>query len=169
MVAKEPASESLASEQRGAEDAQELLALQEGEVPNVKTSMTVPAKVGATKLQVGSSAGFLEGGTIKLHGVAGSESELCVIAGFGSILLASPLRFTHPIGTVIEQLPKHVVQQLLKEKAATSERETASTAGSQLAESPTATTRPVMRNMGPEERSKPVGLHKMIGHMSKVA
>merc|ERR1740130_2348756 len=88
---------------------------------DAKTSLTTDAKAGATKLDVASSAGFSEGRTIKLHGVAGSESELCVIAGFGSILLASPLRFVHPIGTVIEQLPKDVVERLSKAKAATSE------------------------------------------------
>merc|ERR1740130_2382810 len=86
---------------------------------DAKTSLTTDAKAGATKLDVGSSAGFSEGGTIKLHGVAGSESELCVIAGFGSILLSRPLRFAHPIGTVIEQLPK---DEAAAEAAAEEER-----------------------------------------------
>jgi len=64
----------------------------------VTTSLTKPAKAGDMKLEVASNSGFAVGDTIKI------DDELNYIAGFGSIILKTPLTQDHGDGTIIMKL-----------------------------------------------------------------
>jgi len=64
------------------------------------TTSTVPVLAGAKKLEVAASSGFKIGRQIVID--AGTQSEeVNEIAGFGSLILKSPLKFAHPAGISI--------------------------------------------------------------------
>eukprot|EP00929_Paragymnodinium_shiwhaense_P092975 TRINITY_DN5300_c1_g4_i1.p1 TRINITY_DN5300_c1_g4~~TRINITY_DN5300_c1_g4_i1.p1 ORF type:complete len:2216 (-),score=463.01 TRINITY_DN5300_c1_g4_i1:52-5769(-) len=70
-----------------------------GSAPPAHTTTSAWARVGDTKLQVESTAGFGEGDVVSIGG-----KEQNTIRGFGSILLASPLQRNHPPGTPVHVL-----------------------------------------------------------------
>lgn len=65
------------------------------------TSLTAAVQPGATVLEVGNTAGFAQGDRIVIG--LGSQQEENVIAGFGSIILQTPLKFAHPAGTSVQK------------------------------------------------------------------
>ena len=56
------------------------------------------------KLDVASSDGFVVGAQVRLFPPGGGEGELCTVAGFGSLLLAEPLKQAPPAGSIVKQL-----------------------------------------------------------------
>ena len=58
------------------------------------------------KLHVASSDGFVVGARVRLFppGSGGGGGEVCTVAGFGSLLLAEPLKMAHGAGTIVKQL-----------------------------------------------------------------
>jgi CSLREA domain-containing protein len=72
-------------------------------------SLTAPATVGATEIQVDSTAGFAAGDHIVIN-PGGSNGEANQITGFGSLLLATPLQFSHQAGeSVVKVTPISVI------------------------------------------------------------
>lgn len=68
-----------------------------------ETTLSVSVPAGATKLEVASNLGFALGDVIRISpGAANQEDN--VITGFGSFLLAEPLRFAHGAGEPIIRL-----------------------------------------------------------------
>merc|ERR1712232_1542929 len=66
---------------------------------NVTTALTQPAVAGATRIEVVSTSGFHVGDKIKIG------DELNTVAGFGSLLLSTPLKSNHPASTPITIVP----------------------------------------------------------------
>ncbi|MCC6388602.1 MAG: Ig-like domain repeat protein [Dehalococcoidia bacterium] len=68
-----------------------------------ETNMTVSAPAGATRIEIANNLGFALGDTIRLSPGAANEEDN-VISGFGSFLLATPLKFPHTAGEPIIRL-----------------------------------------------------------------
>ncbi len=68
-----------------------------------ETNMTVSAPAGATRIEIANNFGFALGDTIRLSPGAANEEDN-VISGFGSFLLATPLKFPHGAGEPIIRL-----------------------------------------------------------------
>ena len=67
------------------------------------TTMTLPALIGATEINVVDSSIFVIGDTI-IIGPGTAIAETHVILSFGSIILTEPLAENHPAGTVVEKV-----------------------------------------------------------------
>ncbi|MBK6662181.1 MAG: FHA domain-containing protein [Thermoflexaceae bacterium] len=68
-----------------------------------ETNMTVSAPAGATRLEIANTLGFALGDTIRISPGAANEEDN-VITGFGSFLLATPLKFPHGAGEPIVRI-----------------------------------------------------------------
>lgn len=71
------------------------------------TSMTANASPGATEIQVGSTGGFEVGGYIRIN-PGGENQEDNQVTGFGSLLLAAPLKYEHSSGEKVVVLSNHL-------------------------------------------------------------
>lgn len=71
------------------------------------TSMTANASPGTTEIQVGSTSGFEVGGYIRIN-PGGENQEDNQVAGFGSFLLAAPLKYEHSSGEKVVVLSNHL-------------------------------------------------------------
>ncbi len=71
--------------------------------PPLETALQLPADAGQARIETASNEGFFIGDTIVLDpGTAIEESN--TIIGFGSFILASPLRFSHSAGATIVRI-----------------------------------------------------------------
>lgn len=71
--------------------------------PPLETALQLPAEAGQERLETASNEGFFVGDTIVIDpGTAIEETN--TITGFGSFILASPLRFSHSAGAVIVRI-----------------------------------------------------------------
>jgi len=70
----------------------------------VVTTLSKEAKVGDSRLDVATSEGFKVGKRISIGAVSDPDRELNVVSGFGSLLLQTALKRSHPSGTKIEAL-----------------------------------------------------------------
>jgi hypothetical protein len=70
-----------------------------------KTTLASDHPAGCTYLEVASQAGFKAGQTVEI-GAGTPTAELCEVTGLGSILLAAPILFPHPLGTPVEETTK---------------------------------------------------------------
>ena len=71
----------------------------------VSTTLTGSVPAGATELPVAATTGFSIGDAIVIN-PGGTNQESHLIAGFASIVLGSPLRFSHQGGEPVVRLPK---------------------------------------------------------------
>ncbi len=70
-----------------------------------RTAMTLPAEPGQTRVEVATNSGFELGDPIRFApGLPNEEDN--VIVGFGSFILATPLKFAHSPGEPIQRLPR---------------------------------------------------------------
>lgn len=69
----------------------------------ISTTLMAEATAGSQQLQVGSQAGFEIGKEVVIDQGHMTE-EVSVIAGFGSLILATPLKFPHGPGATVTQL-----------------------------------------------------------------
>lgn len=70
-----------------------------------RTSMTLPAEPGQTRVEVATNSGFELGDPIRFApGLPNEEDN--IIVGFGSFILATPLKFAHSPGEPILRLPR---------------------------------------------------------------
>ena len=94
----------LATDQRGIARPQgsacDMGAYEAATTPGI-TTMTEPASQGRSEIAVASTAGFAQGDAIRIN-PGGANEEENTVAGFGSILLASPLQFDHDAGELVE-------------------------------------------------------------------
>lgn len=67
----------------------------------MQTVVVDPVPAGVKELEVVSEDGFVVGDTVVISG--GGNSETRAIAGFGSIVLDSPLEYTYPAGSRISK------------------------------------------------------------------
>jgi len=76
-----------------------------------QTTLASDHPAGCTYLEVTSSTGFNAGQTIEI-GAGTPTAEIHEVTGLGSILLAAPLLYPHPLGTPVDELkdPKVPVQ-----------------------------------------------------------
>jgi hypothetical protein len=72
--------------------------------PEAKTSLTYPVAAGVKVLPVLRSNGFQTGRTVVID-PGSSKEEAHTIAGFGSIILKTPLQYHHPADTIV-MMPK---------------------------------------------------------------
>jgi hypothetical protein len=70
-----------------------------------KTTLASDHPAGCTYLEVASQAGFKAGDTIEI-GADTPTAEICEVTGLGSILLAAPILFAHPLGTPVQVTTK---------------------------------------------------------------
>jgi len=68
-----------------------------------ETFLVAPASAGDSEIQVASTEGLAEGDDILINPGGGNE-EGNTIAGFGSILLTSPLQFDHQAGETVARV-----------------------------------------------------------------
>lgn len=69
------------------------------------TNITLGAEAGQTRVETASNEGFELGDPIRFAPGQPNEEDN-IIVGFGSMLLATPLKFAHGPGEVIERLPR---------------------------------------------------------------
>jgi len=69
-----------------------------------KTTLASDHPAGCTYLEVTSQTGFKAGQTIEI-GAGTPTAEIHEVTGLGSILLAAPLLYPHPLGTPVQVLP----------------------------------------------------------------
>ena len=70
-----------------------------------RTAMTLPAEPGQTRVEVATNSGFELGDPIRFApGLPNEEDN--IIVGFGSFILASPLKFSHSPGEPIQRLQR---------------------------------------------------------------
>ncbi|MGE0598870.1 MAG: Ig-like domain repeat protein [Dehalococcoidia bacterium] len=70
-----------------------------------RTAMTLPAEPGQTRVEVATNSGFELGDPIRFApGLPNEEDN--VIVGFGSFILATPLKYAHSPGEPIQRLPR---------------------------------------------------------------
>jgi len=70
-----------------------------------RTAMTLPAEPGQTRVEVATNSGFELGDPIRFApGLPNEEDN--IIVGFGSFILATPLKFAHSPGEPIQRLPR---------------------------------------------------------------
>ena len=70
-----------------------------------RTAMTLPAEPGQTRVEVATNSGFELGDPIRFAPGQPNEEDN-VIVGFGSFILATPLKFAHSPGEAIARLPR---------------------------------------------------------------
>ena len=70
---------------------------------NPSTSLLQPVLAGATRVEVASQAGFKIGDTIRF-GAGLPNQEDNTIAGFGSFILATPLKYAHAAGELVTKV-----------------------------------------------------------------
>ncbi|MGE3423023.1 MAG: Ig-like domain repeat protein [Dehalococcoidia bacterium] len=70
-----------------------------------RTAMTLPAEPGQTRVEVATNSGFELGDPIRFApGLPNEEDN--IIVGFGSFILATPLKYAHSPGEPIQRLPR---------------------------------------------------------------
>lgn len=70
-----------------------------------RTAMTLPAEPGQTRVEVATNSGFELGDPIRFApGLPNEEDN--IIVGFGSFILATPLKFSHSPGEPIQRLQR---------------------------------------------------------------
>lgn len=70
-----------------------------------RTAMTLPAEPGSTRVEVATNSGFELGDPIRFApGLPNEEDN--IIVGFGSFILATPLKFAHSPGEPIQRLQR---------------------------------------------------------------
>ncbi len=70
-----------------------------------RTAMTLPAEPGQSRVEVATNSGFELGDPIRFApGLPNEEDN--IIVGFGSFILATPLKFAHSPGEPIARLPR---------------------------------------------------------------
>ncbi len=73
--------------------------------PPLETSLSLPIEAGQDRLEIGSTQGFSVGDTIVVDpGTAIEESNNVSGLGVGTIIVASPVRFSHSAGAVIVRI-----------------------------------------------------------------
>ncbi len=74
-------------------------------LPELRTSMSLAAEPGQTRVEVADNSGFTLGDPIRFApGLPNQEDN--IITGFGSFILATPLKFTHSPGEAILRLAR---------------------------------------------------------------
>jgi uncharacterized repeat protein (TIGR01451 family) len=78
-----------------------------GSPSTVETTLTQAASAGDTEIQVASQDGLAIGDQIRID-AGTAEEEDNQIAGFGSVLLQSPLQYSHAIGASVIAFKQHI-------------------------------------------------------------
>lgn len=81
-----------------------------GTAGKTKTKLSRSVQKGAKLLPIDSNAGFTINATVRVN-PGGPTEEDCKVVGFGSLIIAEPLRFSHTADEVIEQLALPTVER----------------------------------------------------------